>query len=142
MLIKQLFPYLFLILIFSGAWVARAQRVEKIFVNLYTDSLKKGTYNYINIDGKMSDGTYLPLDSSAIDFSASDGKFIGNTLYIPADFKKDCVKIKATLRSDPVQCKEFTMYVKKASDPEKLKTVDEIMNDMKQNSRSSRKKKS
>jgi len=35
---------------------AKAQKVENIYVNLYTDSLKKGTFNYINIDGKLSNG--------------------------------------------------------------------------------------
>ena len=29
---------------------AKAQKIESIHINLYTDSLKKGTYNYINVD--------------------------------------------------------------------------------------------
>jgi hypothetical protein len=44
----KLFLFFFLFL-FSAS--AKAQKVESIYVNLYTDSLKKGTYNYINIEG-------------------------------------------------------------------------------------------
>ena len=110
-------------------------------MNLYTDSLKKGTYNYINIDGKLSNGQYLPLDSSDIIFSTSDGKFSGNNLWIDPDFKKEKVTIKATLRSDHSMCKEFTMYIKKIPNPVNLKTMDDLMGEM-DRSKKSRKNKS
>ncbi len=121
---------------------AKAQKVESIYVNLYTDSLKKGTYNYINIDGKLSSGQYAPLDSTDITFTSSDGKFSGNSLWIDPDFKKDKVSIKAVLKSNPSMYKEFTMYIKKKPNDEKLKTVDEIMNENRSNSKSSRKRRS
>ncbi len=121
---------------------AKAQKVESIHVNLYTDSLKKGTYNYINIDGKLSSGQYAPLDSTEIIFTSSDGKFSGNSLWIDPDFKKNKVSIKAVLKSNPSMYKEFTMYIKKKPNDEKLKTVDEIMNENKNNSKSSRKRRS
>ena len=35
-----------------------AQNLDSIFFNLYTDSLKKGTYNYINVDGQFTDGAF------------------------------------------------------------------------------------
>ncbi len=115
---------------------AKAQRVESIYVNLYTDSLKKGTYNYINIDGKLSDGKYLPLDSTHLIFWASDGEFNGNSLWIDGDIKTAKVDIKVTLRSDPAVVKAFTIYIKQKPDPE-LKTMDELMK--KSNSRKGRK---
>ncbi len=117
-----------------------AQKIESIYVNLYTDSLKKGTYNYINIDGKLSDGRYIPLDSTEIAFSASDGKFFGNTLWVDPNFSKEKISIKAVLRSNPELYKEFDIYIKKIPNPEKLKSLDEIMNET-NNSKSSRKKK-
>lgn len=129
----------FLLLIIST--FAKAQKIDSIYVNLYTDSLKKGTYNYINIDGKLSDGKYIPLDSTNIIFSASDGKFVGNTLWIDPNFSKEKVSIKAVLRSNPQLYKEFDIYIKKIPNPDKLKTVDELMNEMKSNSKSSPKKK-
>lgn len=106
---------------------AKAQKVESIYVNLYTDSLKKGTYNYINIDGKMSNGRYLPLDSTKLVFWASAGKFSGNSLWIDKDFAPQKVDIKVSLRDNPAMAKEFTIYVKQKPDPE-LKTLEEIMN--------------
>ena len=111
-------------------------------MDLYTDSLKKGTYNYINIDGKLSTGKFIPLDSTDIIFTSSDGRFSGNSLWIDRDFKKEKISIKAVLKSNPSMYKEFTMYIKKKPDDEKLKTLDELMNENKSNSKSSRKKKS
>ncbi len=111
-------------LLFSVA--TNAQKIDSIYVHLYTDSLKKGTYNYINIDGKLSNGHYLPLDSSQIIFSASDGKFFGNSLWIAPDFKKEKVSIHVVLRSNPAMKKSFIIFVKKKPDPE-LKTEDDIL---------------
>ena len=105
----------------------QAQKVESIYVNLYTDSLKKGTFNYINIDGKLSNGKYLPLDSSNLIFWASAGKFSGNSLWIERDVKAEKVDIKVSLRNNPAIIKEFSIYIKQNPDPE-LKTMDEIMN--------------
>ncbi len=118
---KKLFFQFFLFLITS----ASAQKIDSIYVHLYTDSLKKGTYNYINIDGKLSNGHYLPLDSSQVIFSASDGKFFGNSLWIDPDFKKEKVSIHVVLRSNPAMKKSFVIFVKKKPDPE-LKTMDDI----------------
>jgi hypothetical protein len=109
------------------SFFAKAQKVESIYVNLYTDSLKKGTFNYINIDGRLSNGKYLPLDSTHLIFWASAGKFNGNSLWIDRDFTPKKVDIKVSLRDNPAMVKEFTIYIKQQPDPE-LKTMDEIMN--------------
>jgi hypothetical protein len=106
----------------------KAQQVDSIYINLYTDSLKKGTYNYINIDGLLSNGKYLPLDSTHIIFTASAGKFYGNSLFIDKNFTADKVNIKAVLRNNPAIYKEFTIYIKLKPDNENLKTVDELLN--------------
>ncbi|MBS1512140.1 MAG: hypothetical protein JST86_14925 [Bacteroidetes bacterium] len=116
---------LLLLTIFS--FTVKAQHVDSIYVHLYTDSLKKGTYNYINIDGLLSNGRYLPLDSSQIQFSASAGKFYGNTLFIDKNFAEEKVNIKVVLKANPALYKEFVMYIKKKADDENLKSVEEIM---------------
>jgi hypothetical protein len=108
-----------------------SQHIDSMFVNLYTDSLKKGTYNYINIVGKLNNGRYLPLDTSQVVFTSSDGKFFGNSLWLDQNFNKEKVTIKAMLKNDPRQEKEFKIYIKKAPDPE-LKSEDQILNDLKQ----------
>ena len=118
-------------LLFIG-YVANAQRVEKMFVNLYTDSLKKGTHNYINVDGLMSTGNYLPLDSTKIILSCDKARFFGNSLFIPMDNHEEKYTIKVSMRSDPKQFEEFVMYVKKTEDP-LLKTESEILAEMKAN---------
>ena len=117
-----------------------AQKIDSIYVHLYTDSLKKGTYNYINIDGKLANGRYLPLDSTQIIFSSSDGQFFGNSLWVDPQFSKEKINIKATLRTTPSVYKQFDIYIKKNPDPVKLKTVEELLNESKQNSGSGRRK--
>ncbi len=125
------------------ACVVKAQKVDSIFVNLYTDSLKKGTYNYINVDGLLSNGRYLPLDSTQVIFWASEGKFSGNSLWLDKDFKHEKVFIKVMLRRNFLVSKEFTVYIKRKPDDEKLKTAEELMNNMdnKAGSKRSRKNK-
>jgi len=118
---------IFLLAVFIAcSFFSKAQKVESIHVNLYTDSLKKGTFNYINIDGKLADGKYLPLDSTHLIFWASAGKFNGNSLWIDSDINTQKIDIKVTLRSDPAIVKAFTIYVKQKPDPQ-LKTLNEVM---------------
>ncbi len=93
------------------------QQVDSIAFHLYTDSLKKGQHNYINVDGKLSDGHWLPLTAKEIQFSTSAGRFEGNDLILPADIEKDTIKIKAILKSNPLLQKEITVWIKKLPDP-------------------------
>lgn len=131
---------LILILLISSAATAQAQKIENIYVNLYTDSLKKGTFNYINIDGLLSNGSYLPLDSTHLIFQASAGTFKGNSLWVDPNFKDDSINIKVILRSNPSLCKQFDIYIKKKPDNERLKTSDEIMNEINNNGKSKKKR--
>jgi hypothetical protein len=124
-LLKQL---LLLLLITAAGTVVRAQKVDSIFFHLYTDSLKKGTHNYINVDGKLSNGRWLPLTNKEIDFTTSVGKFEGNSLVIDTAFKGEKVTVKAVLKNNTAIWKEIIIYIKKVEIIERLKTVDEIMN--------------
>jgi hypothetical protein len=123
--VKKQLLLLFFIASFTAA---KAQKIDSIFVNLYTDSLKKGTYNYINVDGLMSNGKYLPLDSSHIIFKSNHGKFFGNSLWLDKDFKGDKVHISVCLKNNAASLQEFDMYVKKKEDGP-LKTADQLMNE-------------
>jgi hypothetical protein len=122
--LKKFLP---IILIFLSCCV-KAQKIDSIYVHLYTDSLKKGTYNYINVDGLLSNGRYMPLDSSHMTFTASAGKFFGNSLWIDKDFTAEKITIRTVLKSNPALHKEFVVYIKKKPDEENLKTVDELLN--------------
>jgi len=128
---------LFLCLL-SFSSLAKAQKIDSIYVDLYTDSLKKGEYNYININGKLSNGSYLPLDTTEIIFSSNYGRFFGNSLYIDPDFSKEKVNIKAALKSNPGSYKQFDIWIKKIPNPEKLKTLDEILKEPNQSTKSKR----
>lgn len=122
--------YLICLLFCGLPFQLKAQKIEEIYVHLYTDSLKKNTYNYINIDGKLSDGRYLPLDTTHILFKSSDGRFKGNDLFIPAGFNKKYVTIYAFLKEDTSRYKKFRVYIKQAEDPP-LKSEEEILREMK-----------
>lgn len=106
---------------------ALAQKADSIYFNLYTDSLKKGTYNYINVEGKLSNGSIRPLDSTQLILIASYGKFSGNSLWLPFDATVEKVDITVKARQNPAQVIYRTIYIKKKADDEKLKTVEEIM---------------
>jgi len=122
---------LLLSILIAGPLLASAQKVDSIYVNLYTDSLKKGTYNYINIDGLMSNGRYLPLDTNHLIFSSSTGKFYGNSLLLDADCKEEKVNIKVRLKHSEL-VKQFDVYIKKKPDDERLPTADELLRNMQQ----------
>lgn len=117
-----------------------AQKVDSIYFHLYTDSLKKGFYNYINVDGKLSDGSWTPLDSSEIIFLSDAGFFKGNDLFIDSSYKGETVRVKAILRSNPAIRKETVIYIRKRGFTEPLKTNQEILDEMRQKSVKSKQK--
>lgn len=121
----------YIVLLFLVAYgMASAQKVDSIYFHLYTDSLKKGFYNYINIDGKLSDGTWMPLDSNQVSLISNGGFFKGNDLFIDSSYTDATVKVKAVLKNNPSIWKETTIYIRKRGFDEPLKTNDEILYDM------------
>jgi hypothetical protein len=118
---------IFLVLAILPAFASRAQKIDSIYFHLYTDSLKKGTNNYINVDAKMSDGSWKPLTAKQIQFSSSAYEFSGNELIIPADCKEEKITIKAILKANPALSVETTVWVKRKPDPVSLPTRDEIL---------------
>jgi hypothetical protein len=121
--------FLILSLLFAFAFVGKAQKIDSIYFNLYTDSLKKGAvhYNYINVDGKLSNGNYIPLDTTHIMFTTTAGKFTGNVLTLDANLKDEYVIVTATLKQDPSISRQVKIYIKKVLTEEKLKTTDELL---------------
>src|SRR6478609_6796124 len=111
-----------------------AQKVDSIYFHLYTDSLKKGFYNYINVDGKMSDGTWAPMDSTQILLISDGGFFKGNDLFIDSSYKGETVRVKAVLKSNPSVHKEVVIYIRKRGFTEPLKTNEEIMDEIRRGS--------
>lgn len=120
--------YLFFLTLLAALPVAvHAQQVDSIFFHLYTDSLKKGVHNYINVDGKLSNGRWQPLTAKELNFSASYGRFEDCSLIIDSAFKGEKIAVKAALKANPKIWKEVTIYMKTVDTLERLKTVDEIL---------------
>jgi hypothetical protein len=120
------------ILLSSACKFSFAQKIESIYFNLYTDSLKKGFYNYISVDGKDAQGQWYPLDSTKILFTSNAGFFKGNDVFIDSSYTGDCIKVKAVLKDNPSVWKETTVYIRKRPFTEPLKSSDEILNEMKE----------
>lgn len=121
---KRFFPFALFLLLGS---LSNAQKIDSIAFHLYTDSLKKGTHNYINIDGKTSDGKWKPLSAKEISFTSSYGTFNGTELILPDNPTVEKITIKAVLKSDPGQWKEITIWIKKKPDDERLPSTEEIL---------------
>ncbi len=121
---KRFLVLSFLLIIIASA---NAQKIDSIYFHLYTDSLKKGTHNYINVDGKLSNGKWKPLTEKEISFTASYGIFEGNELILPSECKAEKVIVKAVLKDQPGIWKETTIWIRKKTDDEKLPTKEEVM---------------
>ena len=107
--------------------IVKAQNLDSLFFNLYTDSLKKGTYNYINVDGKYSNGRYLPLTDKDLIFTASAGSFEGNSLFIDSSVTDEKILVTVRLKSNPAVRRELYIYIKKYDPPVQLPTKEEVM---------------
>jgi hypothetical protein len=123
---------LVIIAFIMAAQAASSQKVDSIYFHLYTDSLKKGFYNYINVDGKLSDGSWSPLDSTQVLFLADAGYFKGNDLFIDSSYHGETVRVKAILKTNPRIWKETVIYIRKRGFNEPLKTNDEILEEIRQ----------
>jgi len=117
----------FLILIVFISFSARAQKIDSIYFNLYTDSLKKGVHNYINVDGKLQNGRYIPLMIDEIIFTSTIGKWEGNSIILDSGSKADSVIITATLASRPELKKTVVVYIKKVDTAPPLKSEKELL---------------
>jgi len=123
-----------------SALFGHSQKVDSICFHLYTDSLKKGTHNYINVDGKQSNGKWKPLTSKEIIFTSSYGIFEGNELVLPQECTVENVTVKAVLKSQPWKRIETTIWIKKKPDDEKLPAKEEILNPRKAEKKKSKNK--
>lgn len=119
---------LFLIL-FAAVKLCGAQKIDSIYFHLYTDSLKKGFYNYINVDGKTSDGKWVPLSSAEVAFIVKDSslRFDKNDLFVDSAYNAETVTVKAVLKSNPKVWQEVVIYIRKRGFDEPLMTNEEAL---------------
>lgn len=125
-----------LLFIFS---TLKAQVTDSIHVHLYTDSLKKGSFNYISIDGKLPDGRFTPLDSSELEFSSTAGTFYGNSLYVPVNCEEERIDITVRLKRNRAVSRIITLYIKKATDGGHIPTEEEFYRNSRKKRRAAKK---
>ena len=122
--------FLLIILLLGAANCCKAQTIDSIYFHLYTDSLKKGFYNYINVDGKTKAGKWIPLTADEISFTCNDDStlsFQNNDLFIDSAYTAETVKVKAVLKANPAVWKEVVIYIRKRGFDEPLMTNDEAI---------------
>ncbi len=106
-----------LLLFSAGASAQRGPEPKRIYFNLYTDSIKTVLNYYVNVEAEMSNGRYLPMDTSLVTISADHGRMSGNEWVAPKQIAFDRVRFTAVLRADPAVRAETTVYIKQGIDP-------------------------
>ncbi len=124
---KKISTLLFTLFLLCCGIAGKAQKIDSIYFNLYTDSLKKGIHNYINVVGKLKDGSYLPLMGGDLIFKSSAGKWEGNSLIIDSAYTKETVLVHATLKAQPTVTKTIVIYMKRNLTEPPLPTEQEVM---------------
>lgn len=104
--------FLFCVTLFCAISM-KAQKIDSIYFNLYTDSLKKGSWNYINVEAKYSDGKVLPLAANQLIFNTTAGKPDGNSIWLDWDFKGESVTVEVKLKAETALNCKMTIPVKK-----------------------------
>jgi hypothetical protein len=118
----------------------KAQKIDSLFFNLYTDSLKKGSWNYINVDAKLSDGKYIPLTHEQLNFKVSNGKLQGNSVWIDWNFKDDSVVVEMELKKDPSVRRSITIWIKKKDEQLNAPVNDSLLQQINNRPKSTKKK--
>lgn len=131
---------LFIVLAFGSAKLS-AQKIDSLFFNLYTDSLKKGSWNYINVDAKLSNGQFMPLTSEQLKFKVSNGKLEGNSVWIDWDFKQDSIVVEAMLKKDPAVKRVITIWIKKVDHQLNAPVNDSLLKQINNRQKSTKRKK-
>jgi hypothetical protein len=91
------------------------------------------------LNGKLSDGSWAPLDSTQVLFISDAGFFKGNDLFIDSSYKAETVRVKAVLKSNPSVHKEVVIHKEKRLH-RALKTNEEIMDEIRRSSAKSKRK--
>jgi hypothetical protein len=124
---KQFIGLLWILLILSNRAHSQPPRPDTVFFNLYTDSLKPGTRNYINVVAGIGNN-FLPLTSEELIFKADTGRFMGNDWFIEEGFEGDSIRVTVTHRFYPeIQISRIVNIKKGPSSAIRVKTMEEVM---------------
>lgn len=132
----------FSVLFSSKILPVNAQAIDSIFINLYYDSLKMNVHNYINVDAKLSNGSYIPLSAKEVNFTSDYGKWEGNSLLVDSSCKREFIQVQAQLKSNPQLKKSVIIYLKKVNEPVALPTTEELLEKWKREAKDKKRNKS
>ncbi len=138
---KGLRKYLLLSALLVSSHFLKAQKIDSLFFNLYTDSLKKGSWNYINVDAKLSNGRYIPLTTEQLNIKVSAGKLEGNSVWLDWDFKPEFVMVDVELKKNPSVKKSITIWVKKKDEQLNAPVQDSLIQQINKRTKSTSTKK-
>src|SRR5947209_1944729 len=65
-------------------------KLQRVYFNLYTDSIKTVLNYYVNVEGQYEHNRILPLDTSLVVITSDKGSMVGNEWIVPQkiDFEK------------------------------------------------------
>ncbi len=101
----------------SQTFAQQRPKLQKVYFNLYTDSLKPVLNYYVNVEGKTVSGNYLPLDTSDVLLTADWGVMQGNEWVIPKVLLHDSVTFTVVSRQNPALRDRITIWIQKWKDP-------------------------
>lgn len=104
---------LILFLLVAASFPAKAQEPDSIFFNLYTDSLKKGSWNYLNVEGRIAQGKIVPLSARSILLKTSTGKVEEMSVWLDWNTTADSVVVEVWLKSNPALTSKTVIWIKK-----------------------------
>jgi D-alanyl-D-alanine carboxypeptidase len=133
-MIRFLLLMVFLLLITSSQQL-RAQSPDSIFFNLYTDSLKKGAWNYINVEGRITHGKIVPLSARSIVLKASTGKVEDMSVWLDWNTTADTVVVEVSLKTNPAVTAKTIIWIKKYDPQLDVQQTDSLLQQLNERNR-------
>jgi hypothetical protein len=102
---------------------------------LYTDSLKKGTWNYINVEYKFAQGRVVPLTTPQIELKSDRGIWDGNSLWIDWQFPFPYVEVEVRYKSNSVISSKQIIWIRQYDDAMQPSQTDSLLNELNKRNR-------
>jgi hypothetical protein len=128
-------PFILLILFSVLHTTTLAQQSDSLYFNLYTDSLKKGTWNYINVEYKFAQGRVVPLTTPQIELKSDRGIWDGTSLWIDWQFPFPYVEVEVRYKSNSVLSSKKIIWIRQYDDAMQPSQTDSLLNELNKRNR-------
>lgn len=135
------FNFIFVLLLICWSQKLRAQMPDSIYFNLYTDSLKKGSWNYINVEGRMANGKIVPLSARTLTLQASKGKIEEMSIWIDWNASSDSVIVEVRLKDKPAVSAKTIIWIRKQDLQMEIPPTDSLLQQLNERNRQKTKEK-